>query len=348
MPITRAVGTVSEILNVYIDDTRNVSSQGLPNISSSSVQFSWMRNNQATISSGTCSSNTVLGTYSTAAFTQISSTSSRGWYQFGVPDGAFASGRSVVIRIFGAQAGFRTANIEVDLLGSVSPVSVSSMLVDVGVSTIAVAEKLVGVSTIAAAQKLVGTSTMTTPVGVSSASVNLGISSAPILIGVSTLAASVSSVTGAVHVTSAGVNFGVSTLATSVSSVTGQVAVSTIAVAEKLVGVSTVAVSEKLVGVSTIAAAQKLVGVSTVAADQKLVGVSTLATQVDVSTMSVTVGVSTMSTSVDVSSASVLIGVSTLATSVDVSSSIMVSSNTVQINGATVQGDGTSGNLWRG
>ena len=380
MAILRATGTQSEILNIYFRDSRSVTTVGMPNVSASSIAFSWCKNNQTAQSSGICSSQTTLGTYSTNSLTQISSTSTLGWYQFCIDNGALVAGRSVVLHLWSATstAGVTPYSVEIDLLGNIQPVSVSTMTTPVGVSSASVN---------------FGVSTLAVPVGVSSASVNLG---------VSTLAASVSSVTGAVNVSSASVNFGVSTLAASVSSVTGSVnassfsrqvgvssatvdfGVSTIAVAEKLVGVSTVAVSEKLVGVSTIAVGEKLVGVSTIAASQKLVGtstmttpvgvssaglnfgvstvavlvgVSTLAVPVGVSSASVNFGVSTMATpvgvssfagSVDVSSASVMLGVSTLTASVDVSSSIVVSSNVAQINGATVQGDGTAGNLWRG
>ena len=346
MAITRAAGSTSEILNIYFRDNRNVSSFGMANVSASSIAFSWCRDNQATQSSGLCSSQTVLGTYSTASLTQISSTSTLGWYQFGLDNGALASGRSVVVHLWSktSTAGLTSYSVEIDLLGNINPVSVSSASVDFGVSTIAVAQKLVGVST------------MTTPVGVSSASVNLG---------VSTLAASVSSVTGSVNVSSASVNLGVSTLATSVSSVTGsvnissysrevgvssysrEVGVSSIQVAEKLVGVSTIAASQKLVGVSTmttpvgVSSASVDFGVSTIAVSQKLVGVSTMATPVGVSSASVDFGVSTLAVSEK------FVGVSTLATEVGVSSSVMVSSNIVQVNNVAVQGAGTQADSWR-
>src|SRR4051812_44756355 len=137
MAITRAVGTTSEVLNVYFRDTRNVSSLGIANISASSIAFSWMRNNQATQSSGLCSSQTVLGTYSTNSLTQISSTSTLGWYQFGIQDAAFASGRSVILHLWSATstAGVGPVDIEIDLLGNIQPVSVSTMSTPVGVSS---------------------------------------------------------------------------------------------------------------------------------------------------------------------------------------------------------------------
>lgn len=276
MKISRQVGTASEIVNVFIQNATVSTGVGLANVSASSVNFSWCRNNQATISSGTCSSNTVLGTYSTSALIQLSSTSSLGWYQFGAPNGVFVSGGSAVLHLFGGPAAMAPVPMEIELTATnnqtilavsvstmATPVGVSSASVTlgvstiavdqklVGVSTIAVAEKLVGVSTIAVSQKLVGVSTLSVPVGVSSASVDFGVSTISVaqkLVGVSTMASPVG-------VSSASVNFGVSTLATSVSSVTGSVDVSSYS-AE--VGVSSASMN---------------------------FGVSTLATSVDVSSM---------------------------------------------------------------
>jgi len=161
---SRAVGTASEIVPVFFEDSRGISSVGIPNISASSIAFSWCKDNQATQSSGICSSQTVVGTYSTASLMQISSTSTLGWYQFGLHNGALAAGRSCVLRLWSATstAGVRDVNIVIDLLGNVSPVSVSSMSVPVGVSSASVN---LGVSTVAV---LVGVSTLSVPVGVSS------------------------------------------------------------------------------------------------------------------------------------------------------------------------------------
>jgi hypothetical protein len=43
-----------------------------------------------------------MGVFSTSAWVQINSTLARGWYQFGVPDGIFASGRSAALHLNGA------------------------------------------------------------------------------------------------------------------------------------------------------------------------------------------------------------------------------------------------------
>ena len=274
MAITRAAGSTSEIINVYFRDTRSVSSTGMANVSASSITFSWCRDNSVAASSGICSSQTVVGTYSTASLTQIGSTSTLGWYQFGLHNGALASGKSAIVHFWStaSTAGVSPFSVEIDLLGNINPVSVSSSTILLGVSTLSV------------------------PVGVSSASVNLG---------VSTLAASVSSVTGSVNISSYSRDAGVSTIAVSEK----LVGVSTISAAQKLVGVSTmttpVGVSSASVnlGVSTLAvpvgvsSASVNLGVSTLA-----VSVSSVTGSVNVSSASVNLGVSTLATSVDVSS----------------------------------------------
>lgn len=102
MKISRQVGTLSETLNVFIRDATNTSSAGLANIVASSVSFGWKRSDMAAVSSGTCSSGGTLGTYSVSSLTQMSSTLALGWYEFGIPDSALASGRSVILHLYGA------------------------------------------------------------------------------------------------------------------------------------------------------------------------------------------------------------------------------------------------------
>ena len=273
MKISRQVGTVSEVLSIFIQDSTVSTGAGLANVSASSVNFAWCRNNQAAISSGVCTAGGTLGTYSVSTLTQLNSTSTLGWYQFSPPDVVFLSGRSAILHLYG-YPNMAPVPMEIELTAgtnqAINPVSVS---------------------------------TMATPVGVSSASVNVGISSAPILLGVSTLSVQVG-------VSSYSRDAGVSTIAVAqklvgVSTLSVPVGVSSASVD---LGVSTIAVGEKLVGVSTIAAAQKLVGISTMASPVGVssasvnFGVSTFATSVDVSSMSVTVGVSSMAVSIDVSS----------------------------------------------
>src|SRR3990167_7395337 len=263
MKISRHVGTVSEVLSIFIQDSTVSTGAGLANVSASSVNFAWCRNNQAAISSGVCTAGGTLGTYSVSTLTQLNSTSTLGWYQFSPPDVVFLSGRSSILHLYG-YPNMAPVPMEIELTAgtnqAINPVSVS---------------------------------TMATPVGVSSASVNVGISSAPILLGVSTLSVQVgvssySRDAGVSTIAVAQKLVGVSTIAVGeklvgVSTITTPVGVSSASVD---FGVSTIAVAQKLVGVSTMASP---VGVSSASVN---FGVSTFATSVDVSSMSVTVGVS--------------------------------------------------------
>src|SRR5437899_9134572 len=101
MKLSRQIGTVSQIANVFIQDATVSTGAGLANIIASSVSFTWLQDIQAAISTGTCTSGT-LGTFSSATLTQVSSSNALGWYQFGIPNGALAAGTCSLIHIYGA------------------------------------------------------------------------------------------------------------------------------------------------------------------------------------------------------------------------------------------------------
>ena len=259
MKISRQIGTTNQILNIYIQDYTVSTGAGLANVSASSVNFAYARNNMASTSSGVCTAGGTLGTYGVSTLTQISSTSTLGWYQFCPPNQLFASGNSAILHIYG-YPNMAPVPMEIELTATNNQSILS-----------------------------VNVSGMTVPVGVSSASVNLGISSAPILLGVSTLSVpvGVSSYSRNAGVSTVAVLVGVSTLSVpvGVSSASVDLGVSTIAVAEKLVGVSSFALP---VGVSSFALA---VGISSLALP---VGVSSLALAVGISSFAISVDVSSM------------------------------------------------------
>jgi hypothetical protein len=236
MKISRAVGTVSEVLSLFIQDATVTTGAGLANIVASSVSFGWMRNDQAAVSSGTCSSGATLGTFTVSSLTQASSSLALGWYQFGVPNGVFTSGRSAFVHLYGAPS-MAPLPIEIELtkldnqtyLSSVAistiagGVRVSSITPPVGVSTGTVSvSTLVGVSTFAAntfvstavssdafqhtnSSTITGgvrVSSITPPVGVTTGSVN--VTAFALAVGVSAFAVpvGVSSITPPVGVSS--------------------------------------------------------------------------------------------------------------------------------------------------
>ena len=128
--ISRQVGTTNEILNIFIRDVTNTSSFGLANVSSSAVNFSWMRNNQATVSSGIATAGGTLGTYSVSTLTEMSSSLALGWYQFSPPNEVFASGNSAILHLYG-YPNMAATPIEIELTATnnqaISGVNVSSI-----------------------------------------------------------------------------------------------------------------------------------------------------------------------------------------------------------------------------
>jgi hypothetical protein len=171
MKISRAVGTTSEILQVFIQDATVSTGAGLANIVASSVNFTWLRNDQATLSSGTCSSGGTIGTYGVSTLTQISSTSSLGWYQFGVPNGIFTSGRSSLLHLYGAPS-MAPLPMEIELTKFDNQQFVSSYNISTQAGGVRVSSTAIefGVSTMSTE---VGVSTVTIPVGVSTGSLNV-------------------------------------------------------------------------------------------------------------------------------------------------------------------------------
>lgn len=101
--ISRQVGSSSQILEIFIQDATVSTGAGLPNVVASSLSFSWWHTpGQAAASSGTASTAGAIGTFSTSALTQISSTLALGWYQFGSPDGLYVSGDTAHMHFYGA------------------------------------------------------------------------------------------------------------------------------------------------------------------------------------------------------------------------------------------------------
>lgn len=190
--ISRVTGNTSENLLVFINDATVSTGSGLANIVASSVNFSWLRDNMATISSGTATTGT-LGTFSVSSFVQVSSTSSLGWYQFCPPDGVFVSGRKALVHLYGAPS-MAPLPILIELTKTDNQSAMSTQTVSTALNLVANADKT-GYSGSVNVSTAVGVSSFTIPVGVSSFAINVGVSS--VNTGVN-----VSSVNGAAIVTS--------------------------------------------------------------------------------------------------------------------------------------------------
>lgn len=322
MKISRQVGTTSQQLNIFIQDATVSTGAGLANIVASSVSFSWFRNDQAAVSSGTCSSGGTLGTYAVSSLTQASSSLALGWYQFDPPDGLFTSGNVVALHLYGAPS-MAPLPIEIELTkfnnqAYVSTYDINSVLDPVGVSSgtwVPTISSGVGVSSFAIR---VGVSTL---VGVSSGTWVAGVSTLLTEVGVSTIVP--------VGVSS---KVGVSTLV-GVSSGTWLAGVSTLTIP---VGISSTAIE---FGVSTIVP----VGVSSKVGVSTLVGVSTITAAVGVSSFGIAVGVSSFAIAVGVSSNADKTNY-TLDSTYGPAGSI--STNIVQVKGIAITGSGTSSSPW--
>src|SRR3990167_5677123 len=102
MKIARLVGTASEILNIFVQNATVTTGAGLAGIIASSVSASWCRNDQTAASTVTMTSAASLGTFSSGGWKEVHTSFAIGWYQFGVPDGIFVSGRSALLHMYGA------------------------------------------------------------------------------------------------------------------------------------------------------------------------------------------------------------------------------------------------------
>jgi hypothetical protein len=119
MKIIRSLGVQNQILDVFVQDASNTSGAGLANVQGSSLSYSWWHDTQNGASTGVASTAGQMGTYSTSAWVQVSSSNALGWYQLGAPNGVFAAGNSAVMHLYGA---FNMAPLplEIDLGATVS------------------------------------------------------------------------------------------------------------------------------------------------------------------------------------------------------------------------------------
>ena len=206
--ISRQIGTVSSLITLFLPDRTVSTGAGLANIVASTVRLTWLRSDQAAVSSWTLTTGT-LGTWAASTMVQVGSTSTLGAYQFSLPNGLFASGDNAYAHIMSSTAAFAEVPIVIELtktdnqtylssqtLGAVyNNVSVSTVTIPVGVSTgvVSVSSATIpfGVSsvstplTVSSITTPVTVSSVTTPVTASSVSIPVGVSTLTIPVGVS-------------------------------------------------------------------------------------------------------------------------------------------------------------------
>ena len=282
----RQVGTVNEIVPVYIQSTTSPF-LGLQNITiSSGVSASWFRSDATGASSIAIISSAAMGSYSSGNWTQVNSTVAPGWYEFGVPSVAFSSGRWMGITIFSSSNAFSPQPLFYELTKTDNQTYVSSQTLSTAVCriysdgfvTTAAGVLSVGAVGVSSFGLPVGVSSFNTglQVGVSSFSSRVGVSSFNLDVGVSSmntgLQVGVSSFNSRVGVSSFNLPVGVSSfdvgLQVGVSSFSSRVGVSSFGLP---VGVSSFNVPLQ-VGVSSFGIT---VGVSSVQ-DKSDYGVSTV------------------------------------------------------------------------
>lgn len=225
--ISRQIGQTSQKLNVFVQDATVTTGVGLANVIASSVSFGWCRDDQATISSGTATNSTILGTWSSAAWTQLSSTAMLGWYQFGAPDGIFTSGSLASIHFYGIPSGAvvptlveLTKTNNQQYASSTNFSSASNVVAPVGSSSQSAGVNVTSIAGSGAVTSGAGVLSITGSVSVSSMAIGVNVTSiagsGPVTSG-----AGVLSVTGSVSASSV-------TVGVNASSVTGGVNVTSI------------------------------------------------------------------------------------------------------------------------
>lgn len=222
--LQRVIGTTSEIALVYVQSNLVTSFPGLQNVFASTVSASWFRSDATGASTIAILSTAAMGTYSSGNWVQVNSTLAPGWYQFGVPNNVFASGRCAVLHIGGSIPAFSAAPIYFELTKTDNQTAVSTQqtnitrvygqalttsasgVLSVNVSTIqgdnadtsAPGVLTVDVSTIQGGNVVtsapgvlvvgrVGVSSFNLPVGVSSFDSRVGVSSFGLPVGVSSI-----------------------------------------------------------------------------------------------------------------------------------------------------------------
>ena len=116
MKLQRAAGQTSQILNLFAQDFSVTTGAGLANVPATTVSYSWFHNSQTgAVSTGTGVSTASVGNYTSGAWTQISSSLALGWYQFGLPDGALATGDCVGVHVYVSTGAFNMAPIPIEI-----------------------------------------------------------------------------------------------------------------------------------------------------------------------------------------------------------------------------------------
>jgi len=102
MKISRVTGTTSEILQLWVQDSSSTTGAALVGVTAGSVGFTgyYMRSDQTGPVAVALTAMTA-GTFASGGWIAMDATNMPGWYQFGVPNGIFTSGRSAALHLKG-------------------------------------------------------------------------------------------------------------------------------------------------------------------------------------------------------------------------------------------------------
>ena len=101
MSFSRQVGSVGQMVDLFVQNATVTTGVGLPNVEISNFSAYYHRTDMTSTSTVTLVSTGTMGTWSSGQWKQINSTLMMGWYQFCMPNGMFVAGSSVSLHMAG-------------------------------------------------------------------------------------------------------------------------------------------------------------------------------------------------------------------------------------------------------
>ena len=101
MSFSRQVGSVGQMVDLFVQNATVTTGVGLPNVEISNFAAYYHRTHMTSTSTVTLVSTGTMGTWSSGQWKQINSTLMMGWYQFCCPNGMFVTGSSVSLHMYG-------------------------------------------------------------------------------------------------------------------------------------------------------------------------------------------------------------------------------------------------------
>lgn len=117
--LQRQVGTTSQIINVFIQDSSSTVGAGLAGLLYNSSGLSgYYKRNTASSSTSITLATATLGTFTSGGFKEVDSTNMKGVYEIGIPNAALASGADSVVLCLQGATNMAPLLLEVELTGT--------------------------------------------------------------------------------------------------------------------------------------------------------------------------------------------------------------------------------------